>query len=83
MNLIMGLFEKEKVKLTKPIVSGVDLSGMKLPNDVDVKELVSEYDLAYAGKKLSNCINTTGQNYKEKIKNGETKIFVITTPASM
>ena len=83
MNLIMGLFEKEKVKLTKPIVSGVDLSGMKLPNDVDVKELVSEYDLAYAGKKLSNCINNPSQRYKEKIKEGRTKIFVITTPNSM
>lgn len=80
---INELFEIEKVKLTKPIIEGVDLSDMKLPKNVDVKELVSEYDLAYAGKKLSNCINTSGQNYKEKIKNGETKIFVITTPASM
>ncbi len=80
---IKELFEIEKVKLTKPIIEGVDLSDMKLPENVDVKELVSEYDLAYAGKKLSNCINTTGQNYKEKIKKCETKIFVITTPNSM
>jgi hypothetical protein len=80
---IKELFEIEKVKLTKPIIEGVDLSDMKLPKNVDVKELVSEYDLAYAGKKLSNCINTTGQNYKEKIKKCETKIFVITTPNSM
>ena len=49
----------------------------------DVKELISEYDLAYAGKKLSNCINNPGQAYKEKIKKGDTKIFVITTPGSM
>ena len=83
MNLIMGLFEKEKVKLTKPIIKGIDLSDMKLPSDVDVKELVSEYDLAYAGKKLSNCINNPNQKYKEKIKKGDTKIFVITTPGSM
>ena len=80
---IKDLFEKEKIKLTKPIIKGVDLSDMKLPSDVDVKELVSEYDLAYAGKKLSNCINNPNQNYKEKIKKGDTKIFVITTPNSM
>ena len=80
---IKDLFEKEKMKLTKPIVSGVDLSGMELPNDVDVKELVSEYDLAYAGKKLSNCINNPNQKYKEKINKGDTKIFVIITPGSM
>ena len=80
---IKDLFEKEKIKLTKPIIKGVDLSDMKLPSDVDVKELVSEYDLAYAGKKLSNCINNPNQKYKEKIKKGDTKIFVITTPNSM
>jgi len=80
---IKDLFEKEKNKLTKPIIKGVDLSDMKLPSDVDVKELVSEYDLANAGKKLSNCINNPNQKYKEKIKKGDTKIFVITTPNSM
>ena len=80
---IRGLFEEEKIKLTKPIIEGIDLSGMQLPSDTDVKELVSEYDLAYAGKKLSNCINNPGQGYKEKIKKGDTKIFVITTPGSM
>lgn len=80
---IMDLFEKEKVKLTKPIIKGIDLSDMKLPSDVDVKELVSEYDLSYAGRRLSNCINNPNQKYKEKIKKGDTKIFVITTPGSM
>lgn len=80
---IKDLFEKEKKRLTKPLIEGVDLSGMKLPKCVDVKELVSEYDLSYAGKKLSNCINNPSQNYREKIIKNQVKIFLITTPNSM
>jgi hypothetical protein len=83
MDVIVKLFEKEKKKLTKPFIQGINLSGLVLPEDVEVKELTSEYDLAYAGKTLKNCINNPGQEYKNKIARGKTKIFVITTPKSM
>jgi len=39
--------------------------------------------LKWAGNKLNNCINNSGQNYKLKIKSGKTKIFVIITPNNM
>ena len=81
--IIKTLFEKERQKLTKPLVGGMDLSGLELPDNVEIQQLVSEYDLAYAGKKLSNCIDNPGQNYKKKVKSGKSKIFVITTPNSM
>jgi len=83
MSVITKLFEKEKKKLSKPFTKGIDLSGLELPNDVEVKELTSEYDLARAGRTLKNCINNPGQEYKKKIMNGKTKIFVITSPNSM
>jgi hypothetical protein len=83
LDVIMGLFEKEKKKLTKPMIKGFDLSGLELPKNVEVKELISEYDLAYAGRTLKNCLNNPGQDYKKKIKSGKTKVFVIITPGSM
>jgi hypothetical protein len=83
MTNILNLFEKEKVKLSKPFMNAIDLSGLELPDGVEVKELVSDYDLAYAGRVLRNCINNPNQGYKSKLRNGKTKIFVITTPNSM
>ncbi len=75
--------EREKRKLNKPRVKGFDLSGLELPKGIEVKELISEYDLSYAGKTLKNCINNPEQQYKKKIISGKTKVFVITSPNSM
>jgi hypothetical protein len=83
MTNILNLFEKEKVKLSKPFMKAIDLSGLELPEGVEIKELVSDYDLAYAGRTLKNCINNEGQDYKRKLRHGKTKIFVITTNGSM
>ena len=83
LSVIMGLFEKEKKKLTKPMIMGFDMSGLELPKNVEVKELVSEYDLAYAGRALKNCLDNPGQEYKRRIKSGKTKVFAIITPNSM
>lgn len=83
LSVIMGIFEKEKKKLIKPMIKGFDLSGLELPKGVEVKELISEYDLSYAGKTLKNCINNPEQQYKKKIISGKTKVFVITSPNSM
>jgi hypothetical protein len=83
MGMVKSLFENEKEKLTKPLVSCMDLSGLEVEDNVEIKQLVSEYDLSYAGKKLSNCISNPEQNYRKKVMSGSSKLFVIITPNSM
>ena len=53
------------------------------PRGVKIKEINSELDLKWAGKKLNNCLNNPGQSYKGKIKSGSTKVFIIMTENNM
>jgi hypothetical protein len=75
-NIMLGLVkEKEKysVNLTKPI----DIENFVIPNGVKIKELTSELDIRWAGRKLNNCMNNPNQKYVEKIQSNKTKLFVI------
>ena len=58
-------------------------SDLPLPKGVKIKELITELDLQWASKKLKNCMNNPGQNYKGSIEGGNTKLFVIITPNNM
>lgn len=75
---------KEYKKLmSKPLCEPlIDISKINLPKDVEVKEIISETEMQWAGNKLKNCINNIGQGYKDKIQSGLVKIFVIMTPNS-
>lgn len=73
-----------KNEMSKPLVDEIKfLSQIKLPKDVLIKELVSELEIHWAGNKLKNCLNNPGQNYIERIKSGEVKVIIITTPNSI
>lgn len=73
-----------KIEMSKPLVDEIKfLSQIKLPKDVLIKELVSELEIHWAGNKLKNCLNNPGQNYIERIKSGEVKVIIISTPNSI
>lgn len=81
-NIMLGLVkEKEKysVNLTKPI----DIENFVVPNGVKIKELTSELDIRWAGRKLNNCMNNPSQGYVEKIRSNKTKLFVIISENNM
>jgi len=72
-----------KSEMSKPMVDEIKhLKEIKLPKGVVLKEIVSEMELHWAGNKLKNCLNDSGQSYKEKIKGGKVKVIVITSPYS-
>lgn len=81
-NILIGI-KKEKEKYAEDIVTPLCLKGFEEPKGVTIKELTSELDLKWAGRKLNNCMNNPGQGYKEKIMGGKTKLFVIMTENNM
>jgi hypothetical protein len=82
-NILNGI-SKEKEKYCVSLIKPLSLDDLKLPNeDIKIKELTTELDLRWAGKKLNNCMNNSGQNYAGKIKSGKTKLFVIMTKNNM
>jgi hypothetical protein len=80
---MLNELKREKKKYSTDIIKPTDFGDLNLPYDIKIKELTSELDLRWAGNKLKNCINNSGQNYKLKIKTGKTKIFVLITPNNM
>jgi len=81
-NILIGI-KKEKEKFAENLVDPINISDFEPPKGVRIKEINSELDLKWAGKKLNNCLNNPGQNYKNKIKSGNTKVFVILTENNM
>lgn len=81
-NILIGI-KKEKEKYAENIVDPIDLSKFDSPKGVKIKEINSELDLKWAGRKLNNCLNNPGQDYKGKIKSGTIKVFVIMTENNM
>jgi hypothetical protein len=81
-SIVEGI-RKDKEKFCVNLYEPLDFSDLTLPEGVKIKELSTELDLQWAGKKLKNCMNNPGQNYKDKIIKGDTKLFVIITPNNM
>ena len=81
-NILIGI-KKEKEKFAENLIDPINISDFEPPKGVRIKEINSELDLKWAGKKLNNCLNNPGQNYKNKIKSGNTKVFVILTENNM
>lgn len=81
-NMVEGI-TKEKQKYAEDIIKPIDISSFILPKGVKIKEITSELDLKWAGRKLNNCMNNPSQNYAGKIKSGNTKLFVIITEKNM
>ena len=81
-NLIIGV-NKEKEKYAHSLVDPIDISNFEPPKGVKIKELVSELDLKWGGRKLNNCLNNPGQDYKGKIESEIIKVFVIMTENNM
>ena len=84
---LVNTLENEKEFMNVPLSEPINLEELYckvlLPKNVIIREINTECDLAWAGKKLSNCLNNSGQNYINKIKDGNVKIFVIITENSM
>lgn len=81
-SIVEGI-KKEKEKYCVNLFEPLDFSDLTLPDGVKIKELITELDLQWAGRKLKNCMNNPGQDYKSKIMEGNTKLFVIITPNNM
>lgn len=77
--IIEGI-KKEKDKYCINLFEPIDFSELTLPKGVKIKELITELDLQWGGKKLKNCMNNPGQDYKGKIQSGKVKVFTIITP---
>ena len=74
--------ESKKKEMDKPLITPQDLSGLSLPHNIEVREIVSECQLQWAGQRLKNCLNNEVQGYAGKIQSGKVKVFLITTPKS-
>jgi len=81
-NMLEGV-KKEQRKFAENLITPLDIKDFDLPKGVTIKELTSELDLKWAGRKLNNCMNNPGQAYAEKIKTGNIKLFVIITENNM
>jgi hypothetical protein len=81
-NMLEGV-KKEQKKFAENLITPLDIKDFDLPKGVTIKELTSELDLKWAGRKLNNCMNDPGQAYAEKIKTGNIKLFVIITENNM
>jgi hypothetical protein len=84
---LVDTLEKEKKLMNDPLSEPINLEELYnkvlLPKNIIIREINTECDLAWAGKKLSNCLNNVGQNYIDKIKSGNVKIFIIISDKSM
>lgn len=74
---IKTIFEEEKSKRSSFMVTPLDLNEFDFKSNV--YELVTEYDLLLGSRILHNCMSNPGQNYANKIKSGNCKLFVIET----
>jgi hypothetical protein len=74
---IKTIFEDEKNMRSKLLVQPLDLGEFEY--NMNVYELVTEYDLLFASRILHNCMAQPAQNYQGKIKSGNTKLFLIET----
>ena len=74
--------ESKKKEMDKPLITPLDLSGLQLPDHIEIKEIISECQLQWSGQRLKNCLNNDGQEYANKIESGKVKVFVINTPNS-
>ena len=81
-SIVEGI-RKDKEKFSHNLFEPLDFSDLPLPKGVKIKELITELDLQWASKKLKNCMNNSGQNYKGAIEGGKTKLFVIISPNNM
>jgi hypothetical protein len=81
-SIVEGI-KKDKEKFCVNLFEPLDFSDLTLPEGVKIKELITELDLQWAGNKLKNCMNNSGQNYKDRIIKGDTKLLVIITPNNM
>lgn len=81
-NMLEGV-KKEQRKFAENLITPLDIKDFDLPKGVTIKELTSDLDLKWAGRKLNNCMNNPGQSYAEKIKTGNIKLFVIITENNM
>ena len=76
---MMKWVEAKKKEMDKPLIQPQDISGLELPDNVEIKEIISECQLQWSGQKLKNCLNNEGQGYADKIKEGKVKVFIIKT----
>jgi len=81
-NMLEGV-KKEQRKFAENLITPLGIKDFDLPKGVTIKELTSELDLKWAGRKLNNCMNNPDQAYAEKIKTGNIKLFVIITENNM
>lgn len=79
---MVELMNIEKEKMSEPLIKPLDLSNIKLPPNIKIKEIICECDLNWAGSKLKNCLNDISQGYIEKIKEGQSRVFIIMTDKS-
>ena len=80
------LISEIKVKIgehSKNFIDPTDISFIELPKGVSVIEITNDYLLQWSGHKLKNCINNSGQGYKDNIILGKLKIFIIKTPNNL
>jgi hypothetical protein len=81
-NISFGI-KKEKEKYAVSLITPFNLENFAPIEGVTIKELTSELDLRWAGRKMNNCMNNPGQAYASKIRSGKTKLFVIITDNNM
>src|SRR5210317_62673 len=81
-NMLEGV-KKGQRKFAENLITPLGIKDFDLPKGVTIKELTSEFDLKWAGRKLNNCMNNPDQAYAEKIKTGNIKLFVIITENNM
>ena len=81
-SIVEGI-KKEKEKYCVNLFEPIEFSDFVLPEGVKIKELITELDLQWGGKRLKNCMNNPGQDYKGKIQKGKVKVFVIMTQNNM
>ena len=78
------LIKENKENLYKPLVEAMEVvKHINLSSDIEIKEIISEGELMWAGHKLKNCLNDVNQGYVDKISSGKVKIFLIKTKNSV
>lgn len=68
---VEGLIEKEKERMSTPLIDPINLDGFKYKNYVT--ELVKPLDLKLEGEKMGHCVG----GYSYNIERGESRIFHI------
>lgn len=68
---VEGLIEKEKARMSTPLIDPINMDGFKHKNCVT--ELVKPLDLQLEGEKMGHCVG----GYSYNIERGESRIFHI------